>query len=583
MSGTGSLMIRNLRKPSDYSKGVMTQDELLRIAISNDANVADARKSFQSGEIQPVLPQQSKSPAELQADTALQEKTALDNLLKLFSYREAGEIIGMLNPDELFVLNQTFPQIQKDISSRFNTKLLSPSFFVEYLRKFREELDASKGVSGNLSTITNKFNDLTDNINDLRAILPTKNQFTMLGNYIEERFDRLPISVVAPLLHRIQELQNRIPSNDEFRALAEQQSVRQFELLNRLSTITANMPTQEQLNRIIEDIRSGRVDVMVGFHEIEDAISGVSNKQLEDLDELRRDIAELTRPRGIGEQLDIQSQVLVGTPNVYRIALAKAPTLAGTPGQAVNLYVINADGTNKKITLDGLRGLLTANEGFRNWYATNVGGGANLGNLRDYVRSNTISAPSAVSSTTGTTAETQGFGLKKAKNGRIKTLKIGNGVAYEPEPNYRQFGKYVINIPQLKERDILNVKFPSLGRIPQFKPTPISDVFKEFLLDLLETGKVSNRIYDQIPVEERQLFERIATGAGIIHNLKIKKTLTDEDKQDNERFAILKGEYLAGNNSVALMKELRKLVVKFMSQGKISKTDGMNLLIELSV
>jgi len=45
----------------------------------------------------------------------------------------------------------------------------------------------------------------------------------------------------------------------------------------------------------------------------------------------------------------------------------------------------------------------------------------------------------------------------------------------------------------------------------------------------------------------------------------------------------LKGEYLAGNNSVALLKELRKLVVKFMSQGKISKHDGMNLLIELSV
>jgi hypothetical protein len=37
-------------------------------------------------------------------------------------------------------------------------------------------------------------------------------------------------------------------------------------------------------------------------------------------------------------------------------------------------------------------------------------------------------------------------------------------------------------MPQLKERDILNVKFPSLGRIPQFKPTPISDVMKEFVL-----------------------------------------------------------------------------------------------------
>ena len=77
MSGTGSLMIRNLQKPSDYSKAVMTQDELLRIAIANDANVAQARQGFQRGEVQALTPQQLKSPAELQADQALQERTCL--------------------------------------------------------------------------------------------------------------------------------------------------------------------------------------------------------------------------------------------------------------------------------------------------------------------------------------------------------------------------------------------------------------------------------------------------------------------------------------------------------------------------
>jgi hypothetical protein len=136
---------------------------------------------------------------------------------------------------------------------------------------------------------------------------------------------------------------------------------------------------------------------------------------------------------------------------------------------------------------------------------------------------------------------------------------------------------------QLKNRDILNVKFRSLGRIPQFKPQPISEALKDFVLDLLENGKPNHRVYDTLSVEERQLFEKLATYAGIINSLKLKKTLTDEDIKDNERFAILKGEYLAGNNSQTLLKELRKLVVKFMNTGKITKTDGTNLLIELSV
>jgi hypothetical protein len=586
MSGTGSLMIRNLRNPSDYSKAVMTQDELLRIAIANDANVAQARAGFQRGEVQELTPQQLKSPATLQADIALQEKTALDNLLRLFQYREASTIIAELTPDEIFTMNQAFPEIERDINRRFAKGLLSPTFFVEYLRKFKEELEQSKGVSTNLSSITNKFNALTDNINDIRAILPTRSQFATLQNYLEDQFDRLPRYVVAPLLDRIQRLQNAIPSNEEFRRVSMGSEINQFETLNMLQNITTNMPTQVQIQKILEDINSGRVDIMLGVQQIEDALSGVSDAQLDALEEVKREIAE-SSTAGVkgGENIDILAQVVVGTRAVPRLAVAKQVLASGTPSTTQNIYIIGEMG-NQKLTLGELKSLLGRDEGFRNWYATNIGGGANMSNLKDYILTNALRPPSsAMSDATDKetfSTEKSGFGLK-AKNGRIRTKKIGAGVKYEPEPTYRQFGKYVINMPQLKERDILNVKFPSLGRIPQFKPTPISDVMKEFVLELLDTGKVSNRIYEQIPIEERQLFEKIATGAGILNALKLKRTISNEDKEDNDRFTLLKGEYLAGNNSVALLKELRKLVVKFMSQGKISKQDGMNLLIELSV
>jgi len=587
MSGTGSLLIRNLQKPSDYSKAVMTQDELLRIAIANDANVAQARAGFQRGEVQEQTPQQLKSPAEIQADIALQEKTALDNLLRLFQYREAGAIIGELTPDELFTMNQSFPEIERDINRRFAKGLLSPTFFVEYLRKFKEELEQSKGVSTNLSSITNKFNALTDNINDIRAILPTRNQFATLQDYLEDQFDRLPRYVVAPLLDRIQRLQNAIPSNEEFRRVSMGNELNQFETLNMLQTITAEMPTQVQIQRIIADINSGRVSQVEGVQQIEKALSGVSDAQLDRLEEIRRDIAESSTPSG-GDDINIIAQVVVGTREVPLLAVATTTTAGGTPGTQQNIYVIRATG-NKKLTKADVVQFGRNDQAFSNWYSTNIKGAVNMSNLRDFILLNSLGAGGSSSSVMSDatdketfSTEKSGFGLK-AKNGRIRTKKIGAGVKYEPEPTYRQFGKYVINMPQLKERDILNVKFPSLGRIPQFKPTPISDVMKEFVLELLDTGKVSNRIYEQIPIEERQLFEKIATGAGILNSLKLKRTISNEDKEDNDRFTLLKGEYLAGNNSVALLKELRKLVVKFMSQGKISKQDGMNLLIELSV
>jgi len=583
MSGTGSLMIRNLRKPSDYSKGVMTQDELLRIAISNDANVAGARAGFQRGEIPALSAQELKSPAELQADTALQEKTALDNLLQLFAYREAAAITNELNADELFIFNTTFPQIKSQIQKKFNPKLLSPTFFIEYLRKFIEELDESKGVSTNLASITNKFNTLTDNINDLRAILPTRNQFANLQSYIEDEFDRLPRYVVAPLLERIQRLQNAIPSNDDLRRVSNDQEILQYETLNMLQNITADMPTQYQLNMIMEDIRSGRATQAEGIQRIEDAISGVSDGQLVMLEDLLREIRQAAPGKEV--PLEILAQVDTGIKEIPFLAIERRVTKTGTPAKQGDMYIIYNNGKNEPITLSILQSYAERIPTFRTWYSANVSRGAvNLKDLRTHILAQGGGqAEGSPRKDVAFGPVKEGFGMK-AKNGRIvATRKIGKGVAFEPEPTYRQLGKYVINMPQLKERDILNVKFPSLGRIPQFKPTPVSDVMKEFLLELLDSGKVSNRIYEQIPIEERQLFEKIATGAGILNALKLKRTLSNEDKEDNDRFTLLKGEYLAGNNSVALLKELRKLVVKFMSQGKISKQDGMNLLIELSV
>jgi hypothetical protein len=343
------------------------------------------------------------------------------------------------------------------------------------------------------------------------------------------------------------------------------------------------MPTKAQIQQILTDLEEGRISQIDAFQRVQDAISGVSDAQLDALDELKRDIAESSSTVKGGENIEILAQVVVGVPKVPRLVVARKVKASGQLGQE-SIYIVGELG-NQLLSFDELKALIRNNDSFRNWYATNIGGAANMGRLKDYITENTLQIKSGVSDATSRetfSTEKSGFGLK-AKNGRIRTKKIGAGVKYEPEPTYRQFGKYVINIPQLKERDILNVKFPSLGRIPQFKPTPVSDVMKEFILELLDTGKVSNRIYEQIPIEERQLFEKIATGAGILNALKIKRTISNEDKEDNDRFTLLKGEYLAGNNSVALLKELRKLVVKFMTQGKISKQDGMNLLIELSV
>jgi hypothetical protein len=129
----------------------------------------------------------------------------------------------------------------------------------------------------------------------------------------------------------------------------------------------------------------------------------------------------------------------------------------------------------------------------------------------------------------------------------------------------------------------LNVKYKSLGQVPKFKPIPVSDIFRDFILDLLENGKPNSRVYSQISPEERKYFEEMSIGAGVWNGLGLKRTTTSTDEEEAKRFELLKGELMAGNDNPKIVSELRRLVVKMMSDGRIRKSQGVDLLMELSI
>ena len=39
-------VFRNLRTPQDYSKRALQQDDMIKLAIANDANISNARKQL---------------------------------------------------------------------------------------------------------------------------------------------------------------------------------------------------------------------------------------------------------------------------------------------------------------------------------------------------------------------------------------------------------------------------------------------------------------------------------------------------------------------------------------------------------
>jgi hypothetical protein len=79
------MLIRNLRTVSDYKKAVLSQNEILRMRIANDSNIASARKAQRNGELPAATAEQMRSKEEILTDQATTEQLAHDNLLTIFS------------------------------------------------------------------------------------------------------------------------------------------------------------------------------------------------------------------------------------------------------------------------------------------------------------------------------------------------------------------------------------------------------------------------------------------------------------------------------------------------------------------
>ena len=175
---------------------------------------------------------------------------------------------------------------------------------------------------------------------------------------------------------------------------------------------------------------------------------------------------------------------------------------------------------------------------------------------------------------------TRGYStVQKLEYGLGVKRKVGKGVEAVSSEPYKTFGRFLIHVPSLDD-NIANFKYPSKASIPHIKRKQITDDYKEFLKDLLQSGKINEKDYKRLCEEERDHFSSVVKGAGLLETLKIKPP--KQNKKDLDRYELLIGEYKAGNNSPVMIKELRSLIIKFMDEGKIKRKDGQSLLVDLS-
>jgi hypothetical protein len=173
----------------------------------------------------------------------------------------------------------------------------------------------------------------------------------------------------------------------------------------------------------------------------------------------------------------------------------------------------------------------------------------------------------------------KGCGLAKPKRVRnYATAGKIEGEMVKPKP-YVPFGRFVINKPKLNQ-DILQIRRISGGALKDMPTQRVSKGVAHILKSVC--GGVIPHI-DHITglgAKDQEHLYKILNNAHI-DNVPVPTPKTDDAKAI-DRFDILKGEILAGNDNKTLVREFKVLLMKLVQSGRIPRREAHEVLTDLT-
>ena len=179
---------------------------------------------------------------------------------------------------------------------------------------------------------------------------------------------------------------------------------------------------------------------------------------------------------------------------------------------------------------------------------------------------------------------TFGCGLARAMKPTmmVKPDNIDLEKGIKKEPSYIPIGKYVVNKHKLRDNMLLmrTVKGGQIAELPQMS---ISPKLGKMLNNIISgRGFPSHDELSDLEDSDKDIMYKVfkmSKAQGIDSIPRPNKT---KDEAEFNRFTILKGQILSGNNSKEMIKEFKTLLVKLIHGGKILRREGHDILIDLA-
>ena len=148
----------------------------------------------------------------------------------------------------------------------------------------------------------------------------------------------------------------------------------------------------------------------------------------------------------------------------------------------------------------------------------------------------------------------------------------------EPSNIYAPFGKHRLNLKKLKSGR-LQLRSKTDNVIANIKSKMLTKNMKIIIDKFISEQPIEFEDIERLDDDEKDYLSEIAQKCDIDDRLRIPSPKLTKVQSDINKFNILRGEIIAGNDSKELIKNFKILLLKLMNSKHISKSEGNNIMV----
>lgn len=530
-----------------------------------------------------------------------------NKLLTITDGINAQQIITNINDNAILFLSNQFEPISQFMKKNYSLGVLA-DIFIDYLERYMQKFEANQGIENNLQQ---QMNELIFNSQAILSQMPSAGEIRNLnlaiirGNLFNKRkqeqinelfrFVMVQNDDIKYLIKETKTIDNAIQKNqleellsDAFQNIPKKDDIREFmeglsrpidlenrdkltELSDNISSLfeTAQMNAGDivVIRQLLEEYKSekvggGEVEGEVELEPIEAVAVGEKSpkgmKVLEGRKITKKEISDSIKSQLHPYLTQLKKDIKAYYTNIPKLDPQHNEIKLMLNQLTDDIKAVSSDSssTANKVDVDNLKAILKD---------------ANTQQLMILVY-----------------PEVEGKGMcggsiyrQQKRYDVIDKDDIDFSKGIKASPKYVPFGSHIIHKNQL-DKDIVSIRRiagSSVGNLPSSR---VSKKLGGMLRKIIGGGIPSFDELNSLDDDEKAFLHKVAKETRIDDKISIPTPKKDEEEKLINEFEILKGQIMAGNDNVELLRKFRICLVKMGNKGLIPKTQMKELLIDIA-